>query len=219
MANEILSLKDVFFDAKEVGTDIFEVSQLKGKLFDLFGRDNILECAKNELIPHFRFVNPISKEVKYLFCKHRLKQWIEDNCIKKCETEYKLDLNYNFISVRNNDYCVSEIPISLSNVKNLFQFSGNIFSKISGIYFLCNDLEVLYVGQSTNIYARIGQHIADDKKEFDKAFFILVPSDRLNDIEGALIKYLQPIYNGSRKTKTIEPYFENIAKQILNNQN
>jgi hypothetical protein len=64
-----------------------------------------------------------------------------------------------------------------------------------GVYFLiCGD-DVVYVGQSLNVAARVSSHISEKKKAFDKAVYLPVPQSDLNLVERAFIRALRPLYN------------------------
>ena len=63
----------------------------------------------------------------------------------------------------------------------------------TAIYFLIGDNEVVYVGQSTNLYARVGSPRED--KIWDRIFFLPVPPQELNETERSWIARLRPRYN------------------------
>jgi excinuclease UvrABC nuclease subunit len=63
----------------------------------------------------------------------------------------------------------------------------------SGVYFLWDEDELVYIGESENIYLRIGQHIKDGRKRFDD-FTIYITEDR-KLLEAYLINVLKPKYN------------------------
>jgi hypothetical protein len=67
----------------------------------------------------------------------------------------------------------------------------------SGIYFLCQYGQLVYIGQSVQLASRISTHRAH--KEFDRIFFLPWPRFDLNRIETALIKILRPPLNGTFK--------------------
>ncbi len=67
------------------------------------------------------------------------------------------------------------------------------WQKPSGVYFLINKKQVVYVGQSTNVYARI---VAHTDKEFDSFAFISCDPDQLNRIESLYIHLLRTPLNG-----------------------
>lgn len=62
-----------------------------------------------------------------------------------------------------------------------------------GVYFLFDKGELVYIGESDNLFRRIGQHIYEKRKVFD-AFEIYPCADRKR-LEGFLIRLLHPKYN------------------------
>lgn len=71
----------------------------------------------------------------------------------------------------------------------------------SGVYFLFDKGELVYIGQSNNVFYRIGQHIGENTKIFD-SFEYYETNDHLS-LEGFLIELFNPKYNiaGIRTTK------------------
>lgn len=65
------------------------------------------------------------------------------------------------------------------------------------VYFLILGEEVVYVGQSTALPTRIGQH-AISTKAFDRVLAVRVRPEDLNRCEAAAIYALQPRYNKSK---------------------
>jgi hypothetical protein len=66
---------------------------------------------------------------------------------------------------------------------------------MTGIYYLIDGNEIVYIGQGVNVWGRIGTHIAENSKVFDSFFFVFVPSEDLDDYEtNEIIKY-NPKYN------------------------
>lgn len=63
--------------------------------------------------------------------------------------------------------------------------------RLSGVYFLIHEGEVVYVGRSENILGRIAAHISEGEKEFDS--FTYLPAGPIR--EGHYIKLLNPKYN------------------------
>src|SRR4029077_3372298 len=64
----------------------------------------------------------------------------------------------------------------------------------TGVYFLVDGGEIVYVGGSTNVTARIYGHVSEDVKQFDRAFWIETSRDDLLAYEGAFIRLLAPKY-------------------------
>ena len=94
-----------------------------------------------------------------------------------------------------------------------------VVESVIGIYFLIKDKKIVYVGQSTNIFARVGAHKMD--KDFDKAVYFECPSTELDDLEYELINILQPQYNKTGNPQERFPYLDfstrseaSLAKEI-----
>lgn len=67
------------------------------------------------------------------------------------------------------------------------------YAKATGIYFLLDGDEVVYVGQSVNVYSRIEDHT---DKRFDRYAFIPCAVDVLDRLESLYIHCLRPKLNG-----------------------
>jgi excinuclease UvrABC nuclease subunit len=63
----------------------------------------------------------------------------------------------------------------------------------SGIYFLCKDNKVVYIGQSKDVTNRVNGHIGF--KEFDSVTAMLVPEGLLDEVEKYWIKRIKPELN------------------------
>lgn len=62
--------------------------------------------------------------------------------------------------------------------------------KSESIYLLIKDNEVVYVGRSVDEYRRVWQH--KKTKHFDDAAFFVISSDRVSEVEEALIAKIRP---------------------------
>jgi excinuclease UvrABC nuclease subunit len=67
------------------------------------------------------------------------------------------------------------------------------YSKLSGIYFLIKDKEIVYIGQSGDVHARLSQH---KFKDFDSVSVITCNADKLDKIESIYIMTYRPKLNG-----------------------
>jgi len=63
-----------------------------------------------------------------------------------------------------------------------------------GVYFLIQDHEVVYVGQSINVFSRVREH--GTSKVFNRFAYIACTNDELDLLESLYIHYLRPKYNG-----------------------
>lgn len=78
----------------------------------------------------------------------------------------------------------------------------------TGVYFLMQGHEVVYVGQTGNIKERLKAHKAEKKKVFDMVRFIAdVPSELLDMLEAYYIMKCKPAYNKNYPVSS-GPYYE-----------
>lgn len=84
-------------------------------------------------------------------------------------------------------------------LSSLVHVNLNPLARISAIYFLLKDGEVVYVGQSVSVFDRLLSHLnemrSEAAKDFDSTSFIPVPKDRLDELEQLFIRVLRPKYN------------------------
>lgn len=64
----------------------------------------------------------------------------------------------------------------------------------TGVYFLVDDRQVVYVGKSENVCSRVPAHMTD--KMFSDVLWLPVRRDVLDSVEAAFITTLRPHYNG-----------------------
>lgn len=78
----------------------------------------------------------------------------------------------------------------------------------SGVYFLKQQGEIIYCGQSVNMFVRVQQHVG---KEFDGVLFFACEPHELNKWEGFFIRLLRPRLNsgcGAADTNAFAPTSE-----------
>lgn len=64
-----------------------------------------------------------------------------------------------------------------------------------GIYFLILDDEIVYVGSSINLLARLSTHLAERKMRFNRISFVICAEADVRKTEYAYIRTLKPLYN------------------------
>jgi hypothetical protein len=67
----------------------------------------------------------------------------------------------------------------------------------AGVYMLLLRGEVVYVGQSEDLFSRIGHHFRERDKVFDGCRYTPLPLTDLDAAETALIAQFRPRYNGT----------------------
>lgn len=80
----------------------------------------------------------------------------------------------------------------------------NLPRLVCGIYHLRRDGAVVYIGSTTNVLSRLGQHVAGGH-EFDDVEFFPCDADLLNDIEHQHIKAYRPRLNKAGVTRRFFP--------------
>lgn len=82
---------------------------------------------------------------------------------------------------------------NLANIRGMEEVTEETFS---GIYFLCQDEEIVYIGQAKNVGHRISDHKGSGaRKPHNRVFFLKVHPDNLNSVERFFIERYRPILN------------------------
>lgn len=87
---------------------------------------------------------------------------------------------------------LSQIPHDMEEVLE----AAIPYRKGVGIYFLIKDKEVIYVGQSLDVFHRMSRHRRDNR-EFDSFAYIECEPERLDELESAYITAFVPFLNFS----------------------
>jgi hypothetical protein len=90
----------------------------------------------------------------------------------------------------------------------------------SGVYFLVDSSlrEVVYVGQTTNLFLRLGAHLSEGEISFDSCYWIPFRRRVLNDAEGHFIAALNPPLNKTlpRVTRSVASLLAEMKKKVAN---
>ena len=97
--------------------------------------------------------------------------------------EKKLTKYEDISTVERND--IPKCMLDIDGVKEVLFYP-------KGIYFLINDDEVVYVGQSSRISRRIPEHLTS--KKFNRIFLLIV-SENIDKLEMNYIHKFKPKYN------------------------
>lgn len=81
------------------------------------------------------------------------------------------------------------------------------------IYFLVNDKEVVYVGQTIKGLNRLAAHLDDKEKEFDKIYILPCEPNELDQLEDKFIRKYCPRYN--KKMNVAMNYSVHVAAKLL----
>lgn len=170
--------------------------ELKGKIKELFTDQQLEELARNYGLPHYVLTNPIEGKDYIYFIQQDINEWIAENCIKKNECKIEQTLRFlHFNADEHRATCSDAVPPQLSRIRSLFKLPIDVLSTPPGIYFLCEDEEIVYVGQALNVARRIGEHMTEEKRSFNQVYFIPCLVNNLLEFESALIRWFRPRYN------------------------
>jgi excinuclease UvrABC nuclease subunit len=70
-----------------------------------------------------------------------------------------------------------------------------MYRRMTGIYFLIKESELVYVGQSADIMNRIAQHAKESVKDFDSYSILECPYEYLTTLEAYCIYKFRPRLN------------------------
>jgi hypothetical protein len=151
--------------------------------------ERLVELASLGMVPHWQI------EGEYLFSKQEASQWITDYLTIRVKGELLPNgVNITPILVKEEDRVIPMALRTLSGHLIPIPVSSQLHAVLSGVYFLCKGDDIVYVGQSKNVAARIGGHLAH--KEFDRVFCLRVPLGDLDYVEGEFIRAIKPALNG-----------------------
>jgi hypothetical protein len=141
-------------------------------------KNTVLEYAKSGACPH---VLVAKKDI--LFIKTHIVRWLKENLLDVCEGTQLAP-----VPILVKEPCQWDVPTCLATVADrLIEVP-----EVSGIYFLVQDGEVIYVGQSCNVASRMLGH---KNKNFDRAFVLPCAPSNLNKTEAAFIGFFKPKLN------------------------
>lgn len=155
--------------------------------------ERLLALADAGIAPHIRI-----DDGPPLFALGQIKKWVEENLVTRHGGAKMPKEAIVYVGSDNLTHCP---PMAISGLAGLRELSTH--HGVCGVYFLCRRGEVVYVGQSINVHARIYQH--QGIKDFDSVFYICVPPDELDNWEGAFIRLLNPQQNGGAEGKKVGP--------------
>lgn len=154
----------------------------------------LLELADARIVPHFRVDGGPP-----LFYLPSLKRYIR----QYLTTEYPgtpLSLNFHPVVVEAPR---SDVPRALAMVQDQLCEYREV---PPCVYFLIQDHQVVYVGQSVNLPARLAQH---REKHWDRVLYLIALKESLSQVESGWIQALKPPLNRVRscgRSKEVTPW-------------
>lgn len=178
-------------------TSLLTAEEMSEKLKGILSASRLEELAECKIIPHYVVDDTV------WFGAAETKEWCQHNFMERCAGK-QLGAIATIVNVVAPRLSSSEVPVELRAVANFLipmELQSVEAHSMTGIYFLCSEGAVVYVGQSANVISRIGAHFG--KKTFDFAFLMRIPKSDLDFVEEAFIKGLKPKYNWSSDGKRL----------------
>jgi len=182
-------------------------SEIEDALKSGISEARVIELANSGYMPHYRIDGG-----EPLFMVSEVKSWVSANLMQHNQgREMPTSLRV----------CVAAPPVTdappkcIENLPGLQQIPHVEYQ--SGVYFLCKDQEVIYIGQSVSPGSRISAHCAEGRRAFDSAFLLPCPRSELNELEGSFIRVLKPSLQGRAgpNGKPIAPMTKGIPEEVV----
>ena len=181
-------------------TSLLSAEEMSEKLKGTLSASRLLELANAGLLPHYDVDGSV------LFGAGETKEWLNHNLVVRRPGRHIGDSLVTVVEVTAPAKDHGSIPCELAAIAGALiplsvQSSESV--PIPGVYFLCHNKKVVYVGQSAKLPGRVGAHVGD--KTFDTVWFIRIPKSDLDYVEGELIRTLRPKYNFDKKGGLVAP--------------
>lgn len=180
----------VMHKPNKVPSSLYTADEVSRALGSWLSGERILDLAEHAYMPHYRIDGgpPI-------FSLKEVKAWIAENLVSQCAGE-PLPVVGEIVIVREPPAPIHKPPRALRQIEGLRELPMEEIE--AGIYFLCTDMDVMYIGQSTSLHGRITEHRYSEAKKgkWVRVFFLPCLASELNHLEGALIRALAPPLNG-----------------------
>lgn len=179
---------------------LLTAEEMSDKLKGAVSSDRLLELSEAGIAPHYL----VDGEV--MFGAQETREWVNHNLVVRRPGRHLGDGLLTIVNVASSPSCSAEVPKELRLIAGMLVYLPVASAEtvgVSGIYFLCHEGVVVYVGQSINVFGRVGSHIGD--KTFDCIYFVRVPASDLNYVEGCLINQLRPKYNFANNGRLVMP--------------
>jgi hypothetical protein len=157
--------------------------------------------ADGGFAPHYRIDGGPA-----FFKSAELKRWAGVNLVERV-TGRDLPAPVRIIAPAQAVSDFRKVPATMREIVGLCDITDEILR--TGIYFLCRDGALLYIGQSVNAAGRVAEHYR--RYEFESVFFLPWPADDLNRIEAALIRTLRPTLNGKSSNGKMRTSFGQVS--------
>lgn len=170
---------------RQLFKDLITLDELVVKLKGFFTKRDILHFANERYMP-YHYLGGSQHGYDY----KEVVRWIVENATRFSSGGVNVHPAIIRFRSRVRKEARHLIPDALKNIVNLTPVE---IGYPSGVYFLCQDEKIVYVGQSVNPSSRIPHHYKD--KKFNRVYLLPVPEKRLLETEYRYIRQFEPLYN------------------------
>lgn len=177
--------------------------------------DRIRELTQLGYMPHY-FIDGAGP----FFRRIEAKKYIRDNLIQN-QAARPFPTELKVIDLTASDAVAGRVPDALVPLaERFYEMPVSRTLGVPCVYFLISDMRVVYVGQTTNLIARVTTHLKE--KTFDRVLYLPVPESALLAVEAAFIAALRPPLNGRCEGKPcleLERFREMISPHLAGGTN
>ena len=170
------------FGALKTFDELMDQSKIK-ELEPFITREIINKYDKQNLLPHYIIHGTKGYKTDEVI------RWVKQELVEHYDGFNIISKFYSFDTENVKE--ATDIP------RELIKHSGDLFEYslffTPCVYFLLDNVEIVYVGQSINISARVHQHLID--KCFNRVLYLPVVKENLLKVERFFIERLKPKYN------------------------
>lgn len=142
-------------------TQLRRSCDLAKTILEIFPPDQLEAFAEDGICPHYCVVNPkTGQEMFKLFHSVEINDWIHSEIVhyKKGLTEpVKIYLN-NVDPSEFYPQNIEDVPEELRGISGLMQVPVHHAMEMPGVYFLCKEKSIVYIGKSINVFHRLVAH-------------------------------------------------------------
>lgn len=148
-----------------------------------------------------RYLPSVAVDGKWpMFVKSEARDWVADNLIVRQEAR-PFPKSLRVIDPEAKPVRPVDVPDCLLPMAgHVWELPMSSLARGGVIYFLAKGDEVVYVGQTVALHARLSTHHGQERIDFDRAFYIYVPESELCEVEAAFVRVFQPAMNTQLKT-------------------
>lgn len=179
--------------------------------------EKIHELTEEGVMPHYKLIDPFNgnQVMKYYYRTKDVENFIIKNCLISQDLTFEPEYKFvNFCTGISTEES-AQIPIELSNLSQMYVIRTDQMLATCGIYFLCKEKKIVYIGQSTSIATRLAVHIEEAAKQFDLCVWIPIHKRDLDTVEASLIKHFKPKLNKAMFGGNSQPHERAIVASIL----